>query len=57
MRVFDGQGCEHQAQLLEVTRSGITLGIEVTITTTPESHLQITLLQGIARNDHMDTTT
>lgn len=54
MRVFDGQGCEHQAQLLEVTRSGITLGIEVTITTTPESHLQITLLQGIARNDHMD---
>lgn len=54
VRVFDGKGCEHQAQLLEVTRSGITLGIEASITTTPESRLQITLLQGVARNDHMD---
>jgi 16S rRNA (uracil1498-N3)-methyltransferase len=52
--VFDGQGNEHQATLYEVTRSGITLEIGSALTTTPESPLQLTLLQGIARNDHMD---
>jgi 16S rRNA (uracil1498-N3)-methyltransferase len=52
--VFDGQGNEHQATLHEVTRSGITLEIGPALATTPESPLQLTLLQGIARNDHMD---
>ena len=52
--MFDGQGNEHQATLSEVTRSGITLEIGSALTTTPESPLQLTLLQGIARNDHMD---
>lgn len=54
VQVFDGQGNEHQATLYEVTRSGITLEIGSALTTTPESPLQLTLLQGIARNDHMD---
>jgi 16S rRNA (uracil1498-N3)-methyltransferase len=54
VQVFDGQGNEYQATLYEVTRSGITLEIGSALTTTPESPLQLTLLQGIARNDHMD---
>lgn len=54
MQVFDGQGNEHQATLHQVTRSGITLEIGAALTTIPESPLQLTLLQGIARNDHMD---
>ena len=52
--MFDGQGNEHQATLYEVTRSGITLEIGPALTTSLESPLQLTLLQGIARNDHMD---
>jgi len=54
VQVFDGQGNEHQATLHQVTRSGITLEIGAALTTIPESPLQLTLLQGIARNDHMD---
>lgn len=54
IRVFDGQGCEYLAKLAEITRSGITLELGEPVTVTPESALQITLLQGIARNDRMD---
>jgi 16S rRNA (uracil1498-N3)-methyltransferase len=54
VQVFDGQGREHHATLLEATRSGIILDIGESLMTTPESPLQLTLLQGIARNDHMD---
>ena len=54
IRVFDGQGCEHQAKLTEITRSGITLEIRESVAVTPESPLQLTLLQGVARNDRMD---
>ena len=52
--MFDGQGNEHQATLHEITRSGIILEIGTTLNSIPESPLQITLLQGIARHDHMD---
>jgi 16S rRNA (uracil1498-N3)-methyltransferase len=52
--VFDGQGNEHLATLHEITRSGIILEIGTTLNSIPESPLQITLLQGIARHDHMD---
>jgi 16S rRNA (uracil1498-N3)-methyltransferase len=54
IRVFDGQGCEHQAKLTEITRTGITLEIREPVAVTPEPPLQLTLLQGIARNDRMD---
>lgn len=54
MHVFDGQGSEHQATLAEIRRSVITLEIGEPVTVIPESHLQLTLLQGIARNDRMD---
>ena len=54
IRVFDGQGCEHQAKLTEIIRSGITLEIREPVAVIPESPLELTLLQGIARNDRMD---
>jgi len=54
VRVFDGQGHEHHATLHEVTRTGIILDIDASLEVTPESPLQVTLLQGIARHDHMD---
>ena len=54
VQVFDGQGNEHRAILHDVTRSAIILEIGAALKSTPESPLQLTLLQGIARNDHMD---
>ena len=54
IRVFDGQGCEHQAKLTEITRSGIALEIREPVAAMPESPLHLTLLQGVARNDRMD---
>lgn len=54
IRIFDGQGCEHQATLAAIERSGITLEIGEPVTARPESPLQLTLLQGVARNDRMD---
>ena len=52
--MFDGQGCEHEAILTEISRSRITLKIREPVATTPEAPLRLTLLQGIARNDRMD---
>jgi 16S rRNA (uracil1498-N3)-methyltransferase len=54
IRVFDGQGCEHHAKLTEIIRSGIILEIREPVAVIPESPLELTLLQGIARNDRMD---
>jgi 16S rRNA (uracil1498-N3)-methyltransferase len=54
VRVFDGRGCEHEAALADITRSRITLDIGEPVAVVPESLLQLTLLQGIARNDRMD---
>ena len=54
IQIFDGQGREHQAELQEIKRSEVTLEVGEPVPATPESPLQITLLQGIARNDRMD---
>lgn len=54
VQVFDGQGREHLAELQGVKRTEITLEIGEPVPAIPESALQITLLQGIARNDRMD---
>ena len=54
VRVFDGQGHEYHATLHEITRTGIILDVDAMLEVTPESPLHVTLLQGIARNDHMD---
>lgn len=52
--VFDGKGCEHRAIVKSVKRSEITLEIAEALAVQQESSLDITLLQGIARNDRMD---
>ena len=54
LRVFEGRGNEHHAILLEVKRSEIVLEIGNALPVTTESPRQLTLFQGIARNDHMD---
>lgn len=52
--VFDGKGCEHRAIVKAIKRSEITLEIAEALAVLQESSLDITLLQGIARNDRMD---
>ena len=54
VQVFDGTGCEHRAIVKTIKRSAIILEIAEAIAVQPESSLDITLLQGIARNDRMD---
>ena len=52
--VFDGKGCEHRAIVKTIMRSEIILEIAEAIAVLQESSLDITLLQGITRNDRMD---
>ena len=52
--VFDGKGCEHRAIIKTIKRSEIILEIAEARTVQQEPSLDITLLQGIARNDRMD---
>lgn len=54
IHIFDGQGSEHRASLAAVSRSSITLTVHEAVSPRMESRLDITLLQGVARNDHMD---
>jgi 16S rRNA (uracil1498-N3)-methyltransferase len=54
VQVFDGKGCEHRAIIKTIKHSEIVLEIAEAIAALPESSLDITLLQGIARNDRMD---
>jgi 16S rRNA (uracil1498-N3)-methyltransferase len=54
VRVFDGAGCEYNATVKTIKRSEIILGIAEAIAVRTESSLDITLLQGITRNDRMD---
>jgi 16S rRNA (uracil1498-N3)-methyltransferase len=54
VQVFDGTGCEHRAIVKTIKRSAIILEIAEAIAAQPESSLDITLLQGITRNDRMD---
>lgn len=54
IRVFDGQGNEYHAVLAELGRAEVSAIIGERATGCAESPLQITLAQGIARNDRMD---
>lgn len=54
IRVFDGNGHEHDATLQEIGRSDIRVKIGEAIDGAAEPALKITLAQGIARNDRMD---
>lgn len=54
IRLFDGQGFECEAELIEVAKreSRVQLGEQVEVEN--ESPLEITLLQGISRGERMD---
>ena len=52
--VFDGQGNEYHAVLLEIDRAEITASIGERVAGISGATLQITLAQGIARSDRMD---
>jgi len=54
VRIFDGNGTEHNATLVDIKRSEIILETGQPVSIIPESLLQVTLLQGVARNDRMD---
>jgi 16S rRNA (uracil1498-N3)-methyltransferase len=54
IQVFDGQGHEHRASITTVNRSEVGLNVCEAVRPLEQSQLDITLLQGIARNDHMD---
>ena len=49
-----GQGREHHATLINIQRSGLRIEIGETCDCIDESSIDVTLLQGIARNDRMD---
>ena len=49
-----GQGREHHAILRDIRRSGLTIEIGESCDSMDESSIDVTLLQGIARNDRMD---
>jgi 16S rRNA (uracil1498-N3)-methyltransferase len=54
VKVFDGQGCEHEAMLRDVRRTQVTVEIGMAVVSIPEPPLAITLAQGIPRSDRMD---
>src|SRR4051812_34848603 len=54
--VFDGVGNEHYAEILSLDSSQVTIRIEEAIRSATESHLHITLVQGVSRAERMDWT-
>jgi 16S rRNA (uracil1498-N3)-methyltransferase len=54
VKVFDGQGCEHEAILLKVRRSQVMVEVGQGVVSIPEPSFAITLAQGIPRGDRMD---
>lgn len=55
IRVFDGEGHEFEAVIDSVRRDEVTVRIGAEVANDLESPLSITLLQGVARGDKMDT--
>jgi 16S rRNA (uracil1498-N3)-methyltransferase len=53
--VFDGRGGEHPARLLEADRAGARIEVGEHRAVERESPLTVTLLQGLARGERMDT--
>lgn len=54
LRLFDGRGREHAAQVEGAQLDGATARVLAACETLPESPLRITLLQGIGRGERMD---
>ena len=54
VKVFDGQGHEHDATVHELHRARVTVELGTAVGSIPEPQLSITLAQGIPRGDRMD---
>jgi len=54
LRVFDGEGREHHASLLDGGRDRVSVEVGTATLSNTESSLNITLAQGIPRGDRMD---
>ncbi|MDY6992407.1 MAG: 16S rRNA (uracil(1498)-N(3))-methyltransferase [Pseudomonadota bacterium] len=54
LRVFNGQGGEYSAQLLNLSKKTAQLQIEAFQATERESALTLTLIQAVCRPEHMD---
>lgn len=55
VRIFDGEGHEFEAVIESVRRDAVVVRIGAGVADNVESPLSITLLQGVARGDKMDT--
>lgn len=54
--VFDGAGNEHHAQIIRIDGDHVTVRVGERLLNTTESHLHITLVQGVSRSERMDWT-
>lgn len=54
IRLFDGQGHEHQAELVELSKRAIRVRVGTPLDTTSESPLQLELGQVMSRGERMD---
>jgi 16S rRNA (uracil1498-N3)-methyltransferase len=54
LKIFDGQGHEHEAMLATIDNPEVTVAVGREIPATPESPLPVTLAQGIPRGERMD---
>ena len=55
LRVFDGAGREHEAQVQSMGRRDVVLCLGPAVPPTPEPTLSITLAVGVPANERMDT--
>jgi len=54
--IFNGDGAEYFAEILEITKKQIKIHIKKRVIVHRESHLQVELAQGISRGERMDWT-
>ncbi len=54
LRLFDGAGREHAAELLETRRGEARVRVLAPVAPRPESPLAVTLLQGVCKGERMD---
>lgn len=52
--LFDGEGLDHSAQIISVSRQGVVVLLGESHEPQTESPIQVSLLQGICRNQRMD---
>ena len=54
LRVFDGAGREHEAELTATARGAARVRVGAPVAPRPESPLAVTLIQGVCRGERMD---